>query len=233
MLAGVTIEKPETVTIDPDVDIGEDTVVEPFAQILGRTAVGRDCRIGAASIVRDSLLGNNVQIGPFTVIGASRVDDGAVVGPYARLRHDNHVAAGARVGNFVEMKNARLGPRSKAQHLAYLGDSQIGEDVNIGAGTVICNYDGRRKHQTTIGNGVFVGTNATLVAPLEIGDTSYIAAGSVITDPVPPDKLAHGRGPGRCSSRDGPAAARANSRTDPAGRYFLGRRTTIRLATLV
>lgn len=193
MLSGVTIEKPETVTIDAEADVGADTVVEPFAQILGRTRIGRDCHIGAASILRDSVLGDNVQVGPFTMIGASRVDDGATIGPYARLRHDNHIAAGASVGNFVELKNTRLGARSKALHLAYLGDSQIGENVNVGAGAITCNYDGRRKHRTIIGDGVFVGTNATLVAPLEIGDSSYIAAGSVITEPVPGDTLALGR----------------------------------------
>jgi bifunctional UDP-N-acetylglucosamine pyrophosphorylase / glucosamine-1-phosphate N-acetyltransferase len=189
MLAGVTIEKPETVTADPDVRIGMDTIVEPFAQILGGTIIGENCRIGAGSIVRDSVLEDDVWVGPFTIIGTSRLERGAHAGPYARLRMENHVEAGAHIGNFVELKKTRLGARSKAMHLAYLGDSQIGPDVNIGAGTITCNYDGQRKHPTRIGKGAFVGTNSTLVAPVTIGEGSYLAAGSVITEDVPNDAL--------------------------------------------
>ena len=193
MLAGVTILKPETVSVDDAVAIGIDTVVEPFAQILGKTTIGEGCRVGACSIVRDSDLGNGVEVGPFTMIGTSRVAAGAHVGPYARLRMENDVAAGAHVGNFVELKKTRMGAGAKANHLAYLGDSLIGEGVNVGAGTITCNYDGRTKSTTKIGKGVFVGSNATLVAPVEIGDGAYLAAGSVITDPVPADALALGR----------------------------------------
>jgi bifunctional UDP-N-acetylglucosamine pyrophosphorylase/glucosamine-1-phosphate N-acetyltransferase len=193
MLAGVTVEKPETVSVDHAVSIGIDTVIEPFAQILGNTRIGEACRVGACSIVRDSELGDGVQVGPFTIINASRAGAGAQIGPYSRLRVDNDVAPGAHIGNFVELKKTRMGAGAKANHLAYLGDSIIGENVNIGAGTITCNYDGRAKHQTKIGNGVFVGSNATLVAPVEIGDGAYLAAGSVITDPVPPDALALGR----------------------------------------
>jgi bifunctional UDP-N-acetylglucosamine pyrophosphorylase/glucosamine-1-phosphate N-acetyltransferase len=193
MLAGVTIEKPETVSIDSAAGIGIDTVVEPFAQILGATRVGEGCRIGACSIVRDSVLGDGVTVGPFSIVNASRVEDGAEVGPFARLRLDNHIEAGAHIGNFVELKKTRLGRGAKAMHLAYLGDSSVGADVNVGAGTITCNYDGVNKHRTEIRDGAFIGSNSTLVAPLEIGPGAYTAAGSVITETVPANALAIGR----------------------------------------
>jgi bifunctional UDP-N-acetylglucosamine pyrophosphorylase/glucosamine-1-phosphate N-acetyltransferase len=193
MLDGVTVQKPETVSVDDAVRVGIDTVIEPFAQILGSTVIGEGCRIGACSIVRDSELADGVELGPFTMIASSRVDAGAHVGPFARLRMQAEVAPGAQIGNFVELKKTRLGRGAKAMHLAYLGDSTIGEDVNIGAGTITCNYDGRKKHPTKIGDGAFVGSNSTLVAPVEIGEGAYLAAGSVITDAVPRDALALGR----------------------------------------
>jgi bifunctional UDP-N-acetylglucosamine pyrophosphorylase/glucosamine-1-phosphate N-acetyltransferase len=193
MLAGVTVEKPETVTIDADVEIGIDTVIEPFAQILGRTRIGENCRIGTAAIVSDSELADDVEIGPFTLVGTSRLERGVHAGPFARLRTDNRVEAGAHIGNFVELKKTHMGPGAKANHLAYLGDSHIGARSNIGAGTIFCNYDGIRKNLTTVGEGAFVGSNSTLVAPVEVGDGSYIGAGSVITKPVPADSLAVGR----------------------------------------
>ena len=193
MLAGVTVEKPETVTVDPDVTIGIDTIVEPFAQILGRTAIGENCRIGACSIVQDSDLADEVEIGPFTIIGTSRLERGVHAGPYARLRMENQVEAGAHVGNFVELKKTRLGAGSKAMHLAYLGDSEIGPGVNVGAGTITCNYDGFVKNTTKIGAGAFIGSNSTLVAPVEVGAGAYLAAGSVITSDVPADALGVGR----------------------------------------
>ncbi|HUE23027.1 MAG TPA: bifunctional UDP-N-acetylglucosamine diphosphorylase/glucosamine-1-phosphate N-acetyltransferase GlmU [Bryobacteraceae bacterium] len=189
MLAGVTVEKPETVTVDPDVTIGMDTIVEPFVQILGRTAIGENCRVGACSVIRDSELADEVEVGPFTIIGTSRMERGAQAGPFTRLRMENHVAAGAQIGNFVELKKTRLGAGSKAMHLAYLGDSEIGPGVNVGAGTITCNYDGVRKHATRIGAGAFVGSNSTLIAPVQIGDGAYLAAGSVITGDVPADAL--------------------------------------------
>jgi len=193
MLAGVTIEKPETVTIDSRVCIGIDTVLEPFARILGTTTIGQECTVGACSIVQDAEIGNRVAVGPFTSILGSRIEDDAQVGPYSRLRMGAHVEAGAHVGNFVELKKTRLGAGAKAMHLAYLGDSDIGRGVNIGAGTITCNYDGVHKHATRIGDAAFVGSNSTLVAPVEIGAGAYLAAGSVITDPVPPDALGIGR----------------------------------------
>jgi bifunctional UDP-N-acetylglucosamine pyrophosphorylase/glucosamine-1-phosphate N-acetyltransferase len=189
MLAGVTIEKPETVTVDPAVEIGIDTIVEPFAQILGNTVIGENCRIGACAIVRDSELADDVEVGPFTIIGTSRLDRGAHAGPFARLRMENHLGPGAHVGNFVELKKTQLDAGSKAMHLAYLGDSQIGPKVNVGAGTITCNYDGYRKHVTKIGAGAFIGSNSTLVAPVEVGEGAYLAAGSVITGDVPADAL--------------------------------------------
>jgi bifunctional UDP-N-acetylglucosamine pyrophosphorylase / glucosamine-1-phosphate N-acetyltransferase len=193
MASGVTLVKPETITVDAGVEIGTDTILEPFTQILGRTRMGADCRVGACSIVEDSELADEVEVGAFTLVSRSTVERGAHVGPYARLRMENHVGAGAHIGNFVELKKTRMGAGAKASHLAYLGDSEIGERVNIGAGTITCNYDGRAKHKTTIGAGAFVGSNSTLVAPVEIGEGAYTAAGSVITDAVPADALALGR----------------------------------------
>ena len=193
MLAGVTIERPETVTIDARVQAGTDTIVEPFARLLGATHIGEDCRIGAGAILENAVLGDRVDVAPYTLISDSRVDSEAKVGPFARLRMDAHVGHDARVGNFVELKKTHLGDGAKSQHLAYLGDSEIGAGTNIGAGTITCNYDGEKKHRTTIGAGTFVGSNSTLVAPIELGDGSYIAAGSVITDAVPADALALGR----------------------------------------
>ena len=193
MLDGVTIEKPETVSIDSDVVVGTDTVIGPFVQITGSTVIGENCRIGASSIVENSTLADDVDVFPFSSVSASTLDAHAQVGPYARLRMGAHLEESAHVGNFVELKKTRLGAGSKSMHLAYLGDSQIGAKVNIGAGTITCNYDGINKHQTTIRDGAFIGSNSTLVAPIEIGSGSYIGAGSVITHPVPDKSLAIGR----------------------------------------
>jgi bifunctional UDP-N-acetylglucosamine pyrophosphorylase/glucosamine-1-phosphate N-acetyltransferase len=134
-----------------------------------------------------------VEIGAFTIVNRSVVERGASVGPFARLRMENRVGEGAHVGNFVELKKTHMGAGAKAGHLAYLGDASIGAEANIGAGTITCNYDGSDKHRTSIGKGAFIGSNATLVAPVEIGDGAYTAAGSVITDEVPADALAVGR----------------------------------------
>ncbi|MGD1074157.1 MAG: bifunctional UDP-N-acetylglucosamine diphosphorylase/glucosamine-1-phosphate N-acetyltransferase GlmU, partial [Bryobacteraceae bacterium] len=155
MLAGVTIEQPETVTLDCGVSIGMDTVVGPFAQILGNSSVGENCRIGACAIIEDSAIADDVEIGPFTIVVRSRLERGVNAGPFARLRMDNVVEAGAHIGNFVELKKTRLGAGAKAMHLAYLGDSEIGARTNIGAGTITCNYDGQKKHPTRIGEASF------------------------------------------------------------------------------
>ena len=193
MLAGVTIEQPETVTIDKQVTIGQDTIVGPFTQILGKTQIGAECKIGAGSILANATLGEGVEVLPYSYIEDSTLEASAHVGPFAKLRMNSVVEKGAHVGNFVELKNTRLGAGSKAMHLAYLGDSTIGRKTNIGAGTITCNYDGVKKHRTNIGDGSFIGSNSTLVAPVEVGSGAYVAAGSVITDAVPEDALALGR----------------------------------------
>jgi bifunctional UDP-N-acetylglucosamine pyrophosphorylase/glucosamine-1-phosphate N-acetyltransferase len=193
MLDGVTIEKPDTVTIDADVRIGIDTVIGPFAQITGETTIGENCRVGACSIVHGSQLGDGVEVSPFTMVSDSKLDAQSHVGPFARLRMGVHLAEHAHIGNFVELKKTEMGAGSKSMHLAYLGDSTIGDKVNIGAGTITCNYDGRKKHATVIGDGAFVGSNSTLIAPLEIGEGAYIAAGSVINQTVPPKALSLAR----------------------------------------
>lgn len=206
MLAGVTVERPETVTVDLDVEAEQDSVLEAFVQLRGRTKIGEGSVVGACSILSNALVGANVKIFPFTTIADSELRDGAEVGPYARLRMGALMAEGSHVGNFVELKNTKLGRGSKAMHLAYLGDSEIGAKVNIGAGTITCNYDGRKKHKTIIGDGAFVGSNSTLVAPADIGAGSYVAAGSVVTRPVPADALGIGRG--HQVNKEGWAAAR-------------------------
>ncbi|MCZ2157504.1 MAG: bifunctional UDP-N-acetylglucosamine diphosphorylase/glucosamine-1-phosphate N-acetyltransferase GlmU, partial [Bryobacterales bacterium] len=193
MLAGVTIEKPETVTIDAGVTVGADSVIEAFAQLRGDTHIGSDSRIGAGAVLRNVTLGSNVTVMPYSVIEESVAEDGAQIGPFARLRPGNQLGSNARVGNFVELKRAVLHEGAKANHLTYLGDCEIGRKTNIGAGTITCNYDGLNKNRTTVGDECFIGSNATLVAPLQIENGSYIAAGSVITHHVPAGSLAFGR----------------------------------------
>jgi bifunctional UDP-N-acetylglucosamine pyrophosphorylase/glucosamine-1-phosphate N-acetyltransferase len=193
MLDGVTIEKPETVTVDSQVVIGMDTVIGPFAQITGDSTIGENCTIGACAIIDGSNLGDGVHVFPFSVISGSQLDANAHAGPFARIRMGAHLEENSHVGNFVELKKTRLGAGAKSMHLAYLGDSTIGSKANIGAGTITCNYDGEKKHQTVIGDGAFIGSNSTLVAPLEIESKAYIAAGSVITHKVPAGALAVGR----------------------------------------
>ncbi len=191
---GVTIYKPETCVIDADVEVGADTVIEPFVQLLGRTKVGSDCRIRSGSVISNSTIGDNVNVRQGTIMDDSKVESGAIIGPYSHLRPGSEIGTNAHVGNFVETKKVKLGKGSKANHLTYLGDAVIGEGVNIGAGTITCNYDGVNKHQTTIEDGVFVGSDSTLVAPVKLGKGSYVGAGSCITDEVPADALAIGRG---------------------------------------
>jgi bifunctional UDP-N-acetylglucosamine pyrophosphorylase / glucosamine-1-phosphate N-acetyltransferase len=194
MDAGVTIQLPETVLIDPDVIAGEDTVVEPAVHLLGKTRIGARCVIRTGSILSDTILGNDVVVEPHCVVSESRLDDRVVIGPFARLRGGTHVKAGARIGNFVEVKKSTIGEGTKAMHLTYLGDAKIGSKTNIGAGTITCNYDGFHKHPTTIGNKVFIGSDSALVAPVRVGDGAFIAAGSTITENVPSDGLGIARG---------------------------------------
>jgi bifunctional UDP-N-acetylglucosamine pyrophosphorylase/glucosamine-1-phosphate N-acetyltransferase len=193
MAGGVTIFYPETCVIDSDVEIAADTTIEPFVQILGGTRIGSDCRIRSYSVISNSKIGDGVLVRPGCVIDGARIDKAAVIGPYSHLRPGSEIGEGAHVGNFVETKNIRLGTGSKANHLTYLGDAEIGEGVNVGAGTITCNYDGVNKHKTVIEDGVFIGSDATLVAPVRIGKGAYVGAGSCITDDVPADSLALGR----------------------------------------
>ncbi len=193
MAAGVTIFRPETVTIDGEVEVGADTILEPFTQLLGKTRVGGNCRIRSYTVVENSTLGEGVLLRHGCIVSDSTVGDRAQLGPYAHLRPESRIGARAHVGNFVETKKTVLGEGSKANHLAYLGDAVIGAGSNIGAGVITCNYDGVHKHPTNIGDGVFVGSDSTLVAPLTLGDGSYVAAGSCITDDVPAGALALGR----------------------------------------
>lgn len=192
MEAGVTIVDPETTHIGPGVKIGIDSVVEPMTFIYGKTTIGQDCLIGPMTRIQDSKIADNVEIVRSEVLGAD-VREGARVGPYSRLRPGAVIMEQAHVGNYVELKKSILGKRSKANHLTYLGDTIIGEDANIGAGTITCNYDGKNKFKTSIGDRAFIGSNSSLVAPVEIGEGSVTAAGSVITDDVPPYSLALGR----------------------------------------
>jgi bifunctional UDP-N-acetylglucosamine pyrophosphorylase/glucosamine-1-phosphate N-acetyltransferase len=193
MAEGVTIFYPETCVIDSDVEVGADSTIEPFVQLLGKTRIGSDCRIRSYSVIQNSRIGDSVLIRPGSVLDESSVESGATLGPYSHLRPGSEIGAGAHVGNFVETKKIRLGKNSKANHLTYLGDAEIGEGVNIGAGTITCNYDGVNKHRTVIEDGVFVGSDSTLVAPIKIGKGSYVGAASCLTEDVPSDSLAIGR----------------------------------------
>jgi bifunctional UDP-N-acetylglucosamine pyrophosphorylase/glucosamine-1-phosphate N-acetyltransferase len=194
MDAGVTIQLPETVLIDPEVTAGEDTVIEPGVQLLGKTKIGARCTVRSGSVLADAVLGDDVVVEAHCLLADSRLDEGVIIGPFARLRGGNHLKAGVRIGNFVELKKSTLGEGTKAMHLTYLGDAKIGSKTNIGAGTITCNYDGFHKHPTTIGNKVFIGSDSALVAPVRIGDGAFIAAGSTITENVPPNGLGIARG---------------------------------------
>jgi bifunctional UDP-N-acetylglucosamine pyrophosphorylase / glucosamine-1-phosphate N-acetyltransferase len=193
MDAGVSIFYPQTCIIDAGVEVGADTVIEPYVQLLGKTKIGADCRIRSYSILRSSEVGDGVMVRPGTLMEEARIGAGAVIGPYSHLRPGSEIGEGAHVGNFVETKKIKLGKGSKANHLTYLGDAEIGAGVNVGAGTITCNYDGVNKHKTTIDDGAFIGSDATLVAPVKIGKGSYVAAGSCITDDVPAESLGLGR----------------------------------------
>jgi bifunctional UDP-N-acetylglucosamine pyrophosphorylase / glucosamine-1-phosphate N-acetyltransferase len=190
MASGVTIEDPATAYIDGDVTIGPDTILHPGVFIEGRTTIGSACEIHSGARIVDSQIGDRVKVFNHCVITNSRVASDATVGPFAHLRNDADVREGARVGNFVEMKKAVLGAGSKAGHLAYLGDATIGANVNIGAGTITCNYDGTKKHQTVIGDGAFIGSDTQLIAPVTVGEGAYVGSGTTIREDVPPDALA-------------------------------------------
>jgi bifunctional UDP-N-acetylglucosamine pyrophosphorylase/glucosamine-1-phosphate N-acetyltransferase len=210
MAAGVSIFYPETCVIDFDVEVGPDTVIEPFVQLLGKTRIGSECRIRSYTLINNSEIADSVLVRPGCVIDEAVIWSGALIGPYSHLRPGSVIGEGAHVGNFVETKKARIGKGSKANHLSYLGDAEIGEGANIGAGTITCNYDGANKHVTHIEDGAFIGSDSTLVAPVRIGKGAYIAAGSSITDDVPADSLAIGRA--RQIVKEGWARERRQSR---------------------
>jgi len=206
MAAGVTIFRPETCVIDAAVEVAPDTVIEPFVQLLGHTRIGSDCRIRSYSVIQNSAIGSGVLIRNGCILDEAIVGDGALLGPYAHLRPGSDIGPQAHIGNFVETKKVRMGRGSKANHLTYLGDAIIGSGTNIGAGAITCNYDGVHKHITNIGDNVFVGSDSTLIAPVTLGDGAYVAAGSCITEDVPPDSLALGRS--RQTTKEGWVAAR-------------------------
>ncbi len=193
MAAGVTIFRPETCVIDAEVEVAPDTVIEPFVQLRGKTRVGSDCLIRSYTVIENCALGTDVLVRQGCVLADSTVADGARIGPFAHLRPGSEIGESVHVGNFVETKQARLGKGAKANHLAYLGDAEIGEGANVGAGVITCNYDGVHKHRTRIGKGVFVGSDSTLVAPITLEDGAYVGAGSCITKDVPAGALAVGR----------------------------------------
>jgi len=194
MAAGVTIVDPASTYIDPDVEIGPDTVIHPGVVIQGHTRIGSACEIHAYVRIADSELANRVTILNFCLIVGARVADEAAIGPFAHLRPTTEIGQGVKIGNFVELKKTTLGAGSKANHLSYLGDATIGAHVNVGAGTITCNYDGQKKHKTVIDDGAFIGSDTQLIAPVRIGKGAYVGAGSSITEDVPPGALGIARG---------------------------------------
>jgi bifunctional UDP-N-acetylglucosamine pyrophosphorylase/glucosamine-1-phosphate N-acetyltransferase len=190
MAAGVTMEDPQTTYVDPDVTIGADTVIRPGVSIEGRTTIGTGCDIHSGVRIVDSKVGDRVTVRDHCVITESSLESDTVVGPFAHLRAGAIVREHAHVGNFVELKKTVLGTGSKAMHLAYLGDADIGARVNIGAGTITCNYDGVNKNQTTIEDGAFIGSDSQLIAPITIGKNAYVGSGTTVREDVPAGALA-------------------------------------------
>lgn len=193
MLAGVTLMDPQTTYIDRDVEIGKDTVIYPNCYLLGKTSLGGGCVVEPGCKLTDARVGNFVTIKASSVITESVLEDRVSVGPFAHLRPETVLREGSRIGNFVEVKKSVIGKGTKANHLSYLGDATVGEEVNVGAGTITCNFDGRKKHPTIIEDEVFIGSNTELVAPIKIGRGAIIGAGSTITKEVPPETLAVSR----------------------------------------
>lgn len=194
MAAGVTLVDPATTYIEPDVEIGPDTIIHPGVTIEGSTRIGAACEIQANVRIADSELGDRVTINNFCLIVGARVADGVAIGPFAHLRPESDVGEGAKVGNFVELKKTTLGAGSKVNHLSYLGDASVGAGVNVGAGTITCNYDGVNKHRTVIEDGAFIGSDTQLIAPVTVGKGAYVGAGSSITEDVPAGSLGIARG---------------------------------------
>jgi bifunctional UDP-N-acetylglucosamine pyrophosphorylase/glucosamine-1-phosphate N-acetyltransferase len=191
MLAGVTLVHPEATYIEADVRIEADTIIWPNTLLQGRTQIGRGCSIGPGTVIRDSTVGDGCRV-ELSVVEQAIMEDGSDVGPFGHLRKGAHLGVGAHMGNFGEVKNSYLGPGAKMGHFSYLGDATVGAGANIGAGTITCNYDGRRKHRTIIGQGAFIGSDTMLVAPVEIGEGATTGAGAVVTRDVPPGSVAYG-----------------------------------------
>jgi bifunctional UDP-N-acetylglucosamine pyrophosphorylase/glucosamine-1-phosphate N-acetyltransferase len=194
MAAGVTIVDPAVTYVDAGVTVGADTVLHPNVYLEGATAIGSGCEIHAGARIVDSTIGDRVTILNYCVITSSAIGDDVRVGPFAHVRPESQVLQGAHIGNFVELKKTTLGKGSKANHLTYLGDAIVGERVNVGAGTITCNYDGEKKHQTVIEDGAFIGSDTQLVAPVRVGKGAYVGAGSSIVEDVPAGSLAVARG---------------------------------------
>jgi len=192
MLGGVTVVDPGSTYVEADVEVGCDTVLYPMTFLLGKTKIGEQCVIGPMTRIENCTVGNRVRIISSDCVGAT-IEDDVSVGPFARLREGTVLKSNVKIGNFVEVKNSKIGSRSKAQHLTYLGDATVGEDVNIGAGTITCNFDGKRKNPTFIEDEAFIGSNSCLIAPVRIGRGAFVAAGSVITEDVPEWSLAIAR----------------------------------------
>jgi bifunctional UDP-N-acetylglucosamine pyrophosphorylase/glucosamine-1-phosphate N-acetyltransferase len=191
MLAGVTLIDPATTYIEPGVSIGQDTTIWPNTYLQGKTVVGENCVLGPNTMIRDTRVGNRCEIRA-SVLEKAVVEDDVDIGPFGHLRSGAHLGPGVHMGNFGEVKNSYLGPGTKMGHFSYLGDATIGPDVNIGAGTITCNFDGERKHPTEIGPGAFIGSDTMLVAPVKLGEGARTGAGAVVTKDVKPYTLVVG-----------------------------------------
>lgn len=216
MESGVTLVDPDTAYIDPDVRVGADTVVHPFVSLEGATTVGSRCEIQSGVRVTASHLGDDVVVLNHSVIQESSIASGSRIGPFARLRPKSTIYSQVHIGNFVEVKKSSIGEGTKIGHLSYVGDSTVGAGVNIGAGTITCNYDGVAKHRTTIGDRAFIGSDSTLVAPVSVGDGAYVAAGSAITEDVPAGALGVARS--RQTVKPGWATQRLKAASKPSQR---------------
>ena len=216
LLAGVTMEDPTTTFIDADVELGQDVILEPGVLLRGHSRVGAESLIGSGSRLVDAVVGERCRI-IASVLESCEVEDDVRIGPFAHLRAGASIGSGSELGNFAEVKQSRIGPRSKQHHFSYIGDADVGADVNIGAGTVTANYDGQRKHRTVIGDGAFIGSDSMLIAPLTVGDGAVTGAGSVVTRDVPPGKMAVGV-PARIRDRRERPSEPPSEPDDPAQR---------------
>jgi acyl-[acyl carrier protein]--UDP-N-acetylglucosamine O-acyltransferase len=212
---GVLVFDPGSVLVEPEVEVGRGTKIFPWVHLQGATVVGRDSSVGSFSHIVDSSLGAGTTVLDHCFVRSSRIGKNVQIGPFAHLRPDSDIGDGAKVGNFVELKKTRLGAGAKAPHLSYLGDAIIGKGANVGAGTITCNYDGVRKHETIVGDGAFIGSDVQLVAPVRVGKGAYVAAGSCIVQDVPPNALAIARS--RQVIKLGWVQARSGTASSPRG----------------